>query len=96
VAEFLGKEIVLSFVVTEHQPAKRMTIKTTKTSFPLTVTRTTEAVASGRTHVHETVEGDPQAAPIARRTAPAPLLVQRNVRRDYGRRPKRLLGTGKA
>lgn len=93
VAAFLGKEITSSFVVTEHVPGKRVTIKTTKSSFPLTVTRTTEAVASGRTYVHETVEGDPQgfyrlAKPLLR------LLVQRTVRRDYGRL-KRLLETGK-
>ncbi|MGH8976147.1 MAG: SRPBCC family protein [Acidimicrobiia bacterium] len=91
-AVFLGKEIVSSFVVTEHEPRKRVTIKTTKSSFPLTVTRTTEAVASGRTHVHETVEGDPRgfyrmAQPLLR------LVVQRNVRRDYGHL-KRLLETG--
>jgi uncharacterized membrane protein len=91
-AAFLGKEIVSSFVITEHQPNKRVTIKTTKSSFPITVTRTTEAVASGRTHVHETVEGDAKgfyriASPLLR------LLVQRNVRRDYGRL-KRLLETG--
>ncbi len=92
VAAFLGKEIASSFVVTEHQPGKRVTIKTTKSTFPLTVTRTTEAVASGRTHVHETVEGDPQgyyrlAQPLLR------LMVRRSVRRDYGRL-KRLLETG--
>ncbi len=91
-AAFLGKAIVSSFEVTEHVPNKRVTIKTTKSSFPLAVTRTTEAVASGRTHVHETVVGNPAgfyriASPILR------LLMQRNVRRDYGRL-KRLLETG--
>ena len=91
-AAFLGKEIVSSFVITEHVPNKQVTIKTTKSTFPLTVTRTTTASASGRTHVHETLEGDPQgyyriASPLLR------LMVQRNVRRDYGRL-KRLLETG--
>ena len=92
VAHFLGKEIVSSFVITELEPNKQITIQTTKSSFPLMVMRSTTAVASGRTHVHETVAGDPKgfyriAQPLLR------LLVRRNVRRDYGRL-KRLLETG--
>jgi uncharacterized membrane protein len=93
-ARFLGKDIVSSFEVTEHVPNQQITIQTTRSSFPLLVVRTTTAVASGRTHVHETVAGAPKgfyrlAQPVLR------LMVQRSVRRDYSRL-KQLLETGEA
>jgi uncharacterized membrane protein len=91
-ASFLGKDIISCFEVTEHVPNKQIAIRTTKSSFPLLVVRTTTAVASGRTHVHETVEGAPSgwyriASPLLRP------MVRRTIRRGY-MRLKRLLETG--
>lgn len=91
VAGFLGKQIVSSFVVTEHERPRKITIATTKSSFPITVTRLTEPLGddASRTRVREVVEGDPKgffriSEPLLRR------VVERNVTRDYGRL-KRLL-----
>ncbi|MGH9039617.1 MAG: hypothetical protein ACRDZ3_05245, partial [Acidimicrobiia bacterium] len=73
-------------------PGKQISVKTTESAFPMTVTRTATASASGWTQVHETVETPPAGF---LRVAP-PLLqqmVQRNLRRDHGRL-KRLLETG--
>ena len=92
VARFLGKDIVSSFRVVEHQPGRRIKITTTKSPFPITETRTVQPLGEGRAHVAAIVEGDASgffrlAAPILRG------LVARSVRGDYARL-KRLLESG--
>lgn len=92
VATFLGKETASSFVVTEHVAGKGISVKTTMSAVPITLTRTMTASASGCTHLQETLEYQPRGV---YKVAPHLLQskVQRAVRRDH-ERLKRLLETG--
>src|SRR5687768_11890063 len=58
VAGFLGKEIVSSFRVAEHEPDRRVKITTTKSPFPITETRIVEPLDGDRSRVIVVVEGD--------------------------------------
>ena len=84
VARFLGKQIVSSFEVVEHEPGRRVKITSTAGPFPITETRVVAPIDTGRATVTAVVEGDASgffrvAAPLLRR------LVQRSVRGDYAR-----------
>ncbi len=92
VARFLGKEIVSSFRVLEHDPGRRVKITSTSGPFPITETRTVQPLGDGRAHVSAIVEGDAGgffriAGPVLR------AMVARSVRGDYARL-KRLLEAG--
>jgi uncharacterized membrane protein len=89
VAHFLGRDVVSSFVVVEHEPGRRVKITSTSGSFPITETRSVTPIDDGRTGVDVRVEGDATSF----FTVLAPLLrplVRRSVRSDY-RRLKTLL-----
>ncbi len=82
VARFLGKDVLSSFVVVEHEAGRRVKITSTAGPFPITETRTVEPLVDGRSRVTAIVEGDAsryfrRAAPLLRR------MVQRSVRGDY-------------
>ena len=84
VARFLGKEIVSSFEVVEHDPGRRVKITSTAGPFPITETRVVAPRGERGATVTAVVEGDASgffrlAAPVLR------LLVERSVRGDYGR-----------
>jgi hypothetical protein len=84
VARFLGREIVSSFVVVEHEPGRRVKITSTASPFPITETRVVVPTGEGRCRLSALVEGDASgffrvAAPLLR------LMVRRSVRRDYAR-----------
>jgi hypothetical protein len=91
VAHFLGKDVVSKFVISDHDPGRRVTFTTTKSPFPITETRVVQP-QDGVTRVTAHVGGDAGgffkvAGPLLR------LLVARSVRADYGRL-RRLLDTG--
>ena len=88
-ASFMGRSIESSFVVTDLAPGSSITIETTKSTFPIKVTRTVEHLADERCRAVAVVEGGPGG--IMRLFSPLTrLMVQRSVRGDY-RRLKQLL-----
>lgn len=58
-ARFLGRRIVSSFVVTDHDPGRSITITSTAGTFPITVTRTVEDLGPGRCRIVREVTGEP-------------------------------------
>ena len=90
VARFLGKEIRTTFEVVDHQPGRRVTIRSLEgSSFPLTVTRVVDPLGPGRCRVTETVESDPSgfyklAGPVLH------AMVKGRIQRDYRRLARRL------
>lgn len=83
VASFMGRKILTSFVVTEHEPPSRIRIESVVSTFPLDITRTVDATATGSV-VNATVRGEPGGlmkllAPLMRR------LAQRSIDADYQR-----------
>jgi hypothetical protein len=84
VASFLGREIVTSFEVVEHEPPTSMRIVSTKSTFPLDITRTVTARGEDTCSVEAIVRGEPTGpmgwfAPIMRP------MVARSVNGDYER-----------
>ena len=82
VAGFLGKEIVSSFRVVEHETGRRVKITTTRSPFPITETRIVEPLGADRARVIAVVEGDASgffrlAGPVLRG------MVARSVHGDY-------------
>jgi uncharacterized membrane protein len=93
-ARFLGKDMVNSFEVVEHEPGRRVKFTSTAGTFPLTITRSVDPLGDSRSRFTEAVEGDPKgvfhlAEPLLRR------LVRRSIRRDFPRL-KALLEDGQA
>lgn len=91
-ARFLGRTIRTSFEVTDHEPGRSITIRSTGGSFPIQVRRSVEPVGPARARVTAEISGEPGrffrlAAPVVRR------LAQRSVDHDYDRL-KRLLEPG--
>jgi uncharacterized membrane protein len=92
VARFLGRDVVSSFRVVEHEAGRRTKIASTAGTFPITVTRTVAPLGDGRCRVTAVVEGD--AGGVFRMVGPLLRpLVARSVRGDYARL-KRLLERG--
>lgn len=84
VARFLGKDIVSSFEVLEHDPRRRVKITSTAGPFPITETRVVAPRGERGATVTAIVEGDASgffrlAGPLLR------LFVERSVRGDYTR-----------
>ena len=84
VASFLGREIVTSFEVVEHDPPTAMRIVSTKSTFPLDITRTVTPRGDEACSVEAIVRGEPTGpmgwfAPLMRP------MVARSVNRDYQR-----------
>jgi uncharacterized protein YndB with AHSA1/START domain len=80
---FLGRDMSASYEVTALEPGRSITIRSIDAPFPMTITRTVEAV-NGGTRVTEVSEGGPTG--LARTIAPvmAP-MARRSIRRDYER-----------
>lgn len=83
-ARFLGKDMVNSFRVIEHEDGTRVKFTSTGGSFPITVTRTVEPLGDSRSRFTEHVTGEPGrffriAAPLLR------ALVKRSIKRDFPR-----------
>ena len=85
VAEFLGRQIVSSFRVVEHEPGRRVKITTTKSPFPITETRIVEPLDGNRSRVIVVVEGDASGFFTVGSALLRP-MVARSVKGDYGRR----------
>ncbi|MFW2380445.1 MAG: SRPBCC family protein [Acidimicrobiales bacterium] len=89
VAGFAGRPIVTSFEVSEFEPGRRIRIVSTKSTFPLDITREVEPIDDRSCRVIATVTGEPSGLlklldPITKH------LVARSVRNDY-RRLKKML-----
>lgn len=83
-ASFLGRTIRTPFEVVEHEPDRRVRIRSTGGPLPLDITREVEPLPDGGTHLRATVRGEPSGLmgllePLTRR------MVERNVRQDYER-----------
>ena len=79
-AEFVGRRIVTSFVVTELEPGRRISIESTKSTFPIQVTRTVDPLGERRCRVTAHVRGQPP-----RLMALMSPMVKRSIRKDYER-----------
>lgn len=83
-ARFLGRDVVSTFRVVDHEPGRRVRITSVAGSFPITVTRTVEPIGARRSRVSAVIEGEAGrffrlAGPLLRP------LVARSVRGDYAR-----------
>ena len=83
-ASFLGRSINSSFVVTALEPGASITIETTESTFPITVTRAVEAISETSCRVSATVDGGPGGVLAVLGVLMRP-LAQRSVRGDYRR-----------
>lgn len=83
-ASFLGRSIVSRFEVIDYTPERSITIESTESTFPITVTRTVGPIDEARCEVAAEITGSPSGlmavlAPLTRR------LAQRSVNADYDR-----------
>ena len=83
-ARFLGRDMVNAFRVVDVEPGRRVTFTSTSGTFPLTITRTVEPLADGRSRFTEHVRGEPDgffriAEPLLRP------LVKATIKRDFPR-----------
>lgn len=83
-ARFLGRTVTSLFEVTEYEPDRSITIRSTGGSFPITVRRTVEPLGDNRSRVTAEIDGEPGrffrlAGPLLHR------LAQRSVDGDYDR-----------
>jgi hypothetical protein len=83
-ASFLGRSINSSFVVTALEPGGSITIETTESTFPITVTRAVETISETSCRVSATVDGGPGGVLAVLGVLMRP-LAQRSVRGDYRR-----------
>lgn len=77
-ARFLGRKIETHFKVTEVDPGRTISIESTKSTFPIQVTRSVEAIADDRCKVSAHVRGQP--------TGLLKLfsgMVKKSIRKDY-------------
>ena len=84
VARFLGRDVVSSFEVVEHDPGRQVKITSTAGPFPITETRIVEPLDGGRTRLTAVVEGDASRFFKMAGSALRP-LVARSVQGDYER-----------
>lgn len=59
-ASFLGRRIETSFRVTEYEPGRSISIESTKSTFPIQVTRSVEPIDASRCRVAAHVRGQPK------------------------------------
>jgi carbon monoxide dehydrogenase subunit G len=79
-ARFLGRRIDTHFRVTEYEPGRKISIESTKSTFPIQVTRKVEPLGEGRCRVTAHIRGQP--------TGLLELfsgMVRGSVRKDYAR-----------
>ncbi|MEQ9324908.1 MAG: SRPBCC family protein [Polyangiaceae bacterium] len=79
-AKFMGKRIDTHFVVTELVPGARVSIESTKSTFPIQVTRSVEPIGERRCRVTAHVRGQPTGL-MAWMTP----MVRHSIRGDYAR-----------
>lgn len=83
-AVFLGRTIRTPFEVVEHEPDRRLRIRSRGGPLSLDITREVEPLPNGGSRLRATVRGEPKGlmgmlGPLTRR------MVERNVRADYDR-----------
>jgi uncharacterized membrane protein len=77
-ARFLGRTIDTHFRVSEYDEGSRISIESTKSTFPIQVTRSVEALDDGRCRVTAQIRGQPTG--LLRLFSG---MVKKSVRKDY-------------
>lgn len=84
-ARFLGRDVTSSFVVTDYEPGRLISIETTESTFPIKVVRIVEPTAEGTCQVAAEIFGGPDnwffglIGPMIQKRA------QKSVDADYDR-----------
>ncbi len=83
-AVFMGRPVISTFHVVEHQPLRMLKIETISSTFPLEITRSVERIDETTSKVRAEIQGSPNGlmgflGPLTRR------LAQRSVDADYDR-----------
>lgn len=84
-ARFMGRDVLSSFVVTDYEPGRLISIETTKSTFPISVARTVEPIDENSSRVAADISGGPDnwffrlLGPIVQKRA------QKSVDADYDR-----------
>ena len=84
-ARFAGRDVISEFEVTEFEPGRKIRIETTKSTFPIQVTRTVEPIDDTTCQVVAEITGGPESGPMRWL---APLMekrAQKSVDTDYDR-----------
>jgi carbon monoxide dehydrogenase subunit G len=79
-AQFMGKKIETHFKVVAYEPGKSISIESTKSTFPIQVTRSVRELGGGGTEVTAHIRGQP--------TGLLKLfsgMVRKSVKKDYAR-----------
>ena len=84
VAEFRNKPVVSTFEVTEYEPGKRIRIESTKSTFPIQVTRSVEPVDEESCIVRAHVAGQPGGI-IKLLSRIGERLARNSIEADYNR-----------
>jgi carbon monoxide dehydrogenase subunit G len=79
-ARFLGRRIDTHFRVTEYEPGRKISIESTKSTFPIQVTRKVEPLGEGRCRVTAHIRGQPTG--LLRLFSG---MVRGSVRKDYAK-----------
>lgn len=79
-ARFLGRRIDTHFRVSEYEAGRRISIESTRSTFPIQVTRSVEALGGDRCRVTAHVRGQPTG--LLKLFSP---MVKTSVRKDYRR-----------
>ena len=82
-ASFMGRPIHTDFEVVEFEDGRRIRIRSTKSTFPLDITRSVESEGEGA-RVRASIRGEPSGLMglLAPLTKP---MAQRSIRQDYQR-----------
>ena len=86
-ARFLGRKIDTHFRVSEYVDGERISIESTKSTFPIQVTRSVEVLDDARCRVTAHIRGQPTG--ILKLFGG---MVKRSVAKDYGKLKKLLEG----
>ena len=79
-ARFMGRRIETRFVVTEYEAGRRISIESTKSTFPIQVTRSVEPLSEGACRVSAHIRGQPTGVLKLFGS-----MVKRSVGKDYGK-----------
>ena len=84
-ARFMGRDVVSSFVVTELEQGRSITIETTASTFPIRVTRTVEPIDESSCRVSADISGGPENGLIRLIGPLVEKRAQKSVDADYDR-----------
>lgn len=84
-ARFMGRDVVSSFVVTEFEDGRSITIETTASTFPIRVTRVVDPVDESSCCVSADISGGPENWLISLIGPMVEKRAQKSVDSDYDR-----------